>query len=284
MQTDRLVYFVYEKIDMKHLAEKIKELMAAFSRSHYEYMMFEEYGMPDFSKLSEEERLDYEMDEQERKDSLIYMAKKLRPLVQAYIEAKHLPDYYNSFLTEITPFYEKERMLRGTEDMDSELIFAYRKFLNAFDDFSITGAHKEFEILENILNSTATLLADFDIQPKSEPEVYKPMINICKTAFPDNKSCSFKFQKTAKCYNPDILIPSLERAIEFKYVKDEKELNRTMDEILADVEGYKGNPSYSVFYSVFYAVGSFCSPQRFNCMWEEKHFPDNWKGIYVQGK
>lgn len=33
---------------MKHLAEKIKELMAAFSRSHYEYMMFEEYGMPDF--------------------------------------------------------------------------------------------------------------------------------------------------------------------------------------------------------------------------------------------
>ena len=103
---------------MKHLAEKIKELMAAFSRSHYEYMMFEEYGMPDFSKLSEEERLDYEMDEQERKDSLIYMAKKLRPLVQAYIEAKHLPDYYNSFLTEITPFYEKERMLRGTEDMD----------------------------------------------------------------------------------------------------------------------------------------------------------------------
>ena len=158
MQTDRLVYFVYEKIDMKHLAEKIKELMAAFSRSHYEYMMFEEYGMPDFSKLSEEERLDYEMDEQERKDSLIYMAKKLRPLVQAYIEAKHLPDYYNSFLTEITPFYEKERMLRGTEDMDSELIFAYRKFLNAFDDFSITGAHKEFEILENILNSTAMLI------------------------------------------------------------------------------------------------------------------------------
>ena len=137
---------------MKHLAEKIKELMAAFSRSHYEYMMFEEYGMPDFSKLSEEERLDYEMDEQERKDSLIYMAKKkLRPLVQAYIEAKHLPDYYNSFLTEITPFYEKERMLRGTEDMDSELIICLiRKIFDAFDDFSITGAHKEFEILENI--------------------------------------------------------------------------------------------------------------------------------------
>lgn len=34
-----------------------------------------------------------------------------------------------------------------------------------------------------------------------------------------------------------------------------------MDEILADVEGYKGNPSYSVSYAVFYAANSICSPK-----------------------
>lgn len=271
---------------MKHLAEKIKRIMTAFDRSHYDYMMFKEYGIPDLSKLSQEECYDYEMEEQEKKESLIYMAEKLLPLVQAYIEAKHLPNYYNAFLAEITPFYEtKEKILSDTGDMDSELMYVYRKYLDAFDDFYIINARKEFDILENILNSTATLLKDFGIQPKSEPEVYKPMIKICKTAFPDNKDCShYKFHQTAKCYNPDILIPSLECAIEFKYVNDEKELNRTMDEILADVEGYKGNPSYSVFYAVFYAANSICPPQRFNCMWAEKHFPENWKGIYVQGK
>ena len=259
--------------------------MTAFDRSHYDYMMFKEYGIPDLSKLSQEERYDYEMEEQERKESLIYMAEKLLPLVQAYIEAKHLPNYYNAFLAEITPLYENKKILSATKDMDSELVYVYRKYLDAFDDFSIIGARKEFEILENILDSTATLLKDFGIQPKSEPDVYKPMIKICKTAFPDNKDCShYKFHQTAKCYNPDILIPSLECAIEFKYVNDEKELNRTMDEILADVEGYKGNPSYSVFYAVFYAANSICSPQRFNSMWAEKHFPENWKGIYVQGQ
>lgn len=52
-----------------------------------------------------------------------------------------------------------------------------------------------------------------------------------------------------------------------------------MDEILADVEGYKGNLSYSVFY----AANFICAPKRFNCMWTEKHFQENWKGIYVQG-
>lgn len=271
---------------MKHLAEKIKRIMTAFDRSHYDYMMFNEYGTPDFSKLSQEECHDYETEEQEKEESLIYMAEKLLPLVQAYIEAKHLPNYYNAFLAEITPFYEtKRKILSDTGDMDSKLMHVYRKYLDAFDDFYIIDARKEFDILENILNSTATLLKDFGIQPKSEPEVYKPMIQICKTAFPDNKDCShYKFQQTAKCYNPDILIPSLECAVEFKYVNDEKELNRTMDEILADVEGYKGNPSYSVFYAVFYAANSICSPKRFNCMWAEKHFPGNWKGIYVQGK
>lgn len=270
---------------MKHLAEKIKRIMTTFDRSHYDYMMFKEYGTPEFSNLSQEELYDYEVEEQEREEFLIYMAKKLLTLVQAYIEAKHLPNYYNAFLAEIIPFYKEGKMLSGTVDMDSELMLVYRRYLEAFDDFSIIDARKEFEILENILDSTATLLKDFGIQPKSEPEVYKPMIKICKTAFPDNKDCShYKFQKTAKCYHPDILIPSLECAIEFKYVNDEKDLNRTMDEILADAEGYKGNPSYSVFYAVFYAANSICSPKRFNCMWTEKHFPENWKGIYVQGR
>lgn len=242
--------------------------MTAFDRSHYDYMMFKEYGIPDLSKLSQEECYDYETEEQEKKESLIYMAEKLLPLVQAYIEAKHLPNYYNAFLAEITPFYEtKGKILSDIGDMDSELMHIYRKYLYAFDDFYIVDARKEFDILENILNSTATLLKDFGIQPTSEADVYKPIKNICKAAFPDNKDCShYKFLQTAKCYNPDILIPSLKCAVEFKYVNDEKELNRTMDEILADVEGYKGNPSYSVFYAVFYAANSICSPKRFNCM------------------
>lgn len=53
---------------MKHLAEKIKRIMTAFDRSHYDYMMFKEYEIPDFSKLSQEECYDYEMEEQEKKN------------------------------------------------------------------------------------------------------------------------------------------------------------------------------------------------------------------------
>lgn len=35
-------------MNMKYLTEKIKRIMAAFEHSHYDYMMFKEYGTPDF--------------------------------------------------------------------------------------------------------------------------------------------------------------------------------------------------------------------------------------------
>lgn len=66
-------------------------------------------------------------------------------------------------MTEITPFYEtKGKILSDIGDMDSELMHIYRKYLDAFDDFSVIDTRKEFDILESILNSTATLLKDFE--------------------------------------------------------------------------------------------------------------------------
>ncbi len=47
--------------------------------------------------------------------------------------------------------------------MNSKLMFAYKKYLNAFDDFYIIDVRKELDILESILNSTATLLKDFGL-------------------------------------------------------------------------------------------------------------------------
>lgn len=68
--------------------------------------------------------------------------------------------------------------------------------------------------------------------------MYKPIKNICKAAFPDNKDCShYKFLQTAKCYNPDILIPSLEFAVEFKYMYDEKRAQQDYGRDSIFVEG-----------------------------------------------
>ena len=41
---------------------------------------------------------------------------------------------------------------------------------------------------------------------------------------------------------------------------------------------------FNIFMPSFMRKIPFVYPQRLNCMWAEKHFPENWKGIYVQGK
>ena len=91
------------------------------------------------------------------------------------------------------------------------------------------------------------------------------------------------FIQTAKCYIPDILIPSLNCAIEYKYAPTLEKLTRTMDEILIDVNGYSNHDIYKLFYAVFYVKPGIIIKRRFDQIWSEKQFPDNWKGILVYG-
>lgn len=270
---------------MKYLTEKIKELMDSFNHLYYNYRMITDLGTPDPSKVSDSELKEFEIDIAEREERLSYMADRLLALVKAYIEGKKLPNFYNDFILDIEQLNGK--YLKGDEEMGSCLTDICMKYLKAFDDFGnkfYYEHHEKFEVLEHILNNTAVFLANMAIQPKKETDVYTPIKYICNSAFPDSINPKFSFQKKAKCYQPDILIPSLKCAIEYKYTKNESELNDTMDQILADEKGYSENPTYNTFYAVFYATELFCSKDRFEELWKEKKFPDNWKGIYVQAR
>jgi len=137
--------------------------------------------------------------------------------------------------------------------------------------------------LEQILASTAVIAKDLGKTPQNEKEVYESVRVVCKATFTSATFPTDSFQKTAKCYRPDILIPSLNCAVEYKYAITEKELNETIDQILIDVAGYAGHPTYKLFYAVFYVTVGACTAGRFHEIWKEKGFPDNWKGILVAG-
>lgn len=139
-------------------------------------------------------------------------------------------------------------------------------------------------ILENILKNTAQIIYEMKAQPKSEPDVYKAVKHVIKAAFPSAKDATSNFCKTAKHYKPDILVPELEVAIEYKYADSEVRLKSVVDEIHADVSGYTGDADYREFYAVFYVTEDFWGEDRFQVIWKEKKFPNNWKGYYKVGK
>ncbi len=190
------------------------------------------------------------------------------------------------------PYYkERKTILDGQYyqeigEYSSHLIGKYRHFLSLFTPFADDGyliVRTGIIYLEHILESTAVIIKDLGKQPTSETQVSNELKFVCKAVFPNAQFPNFTFQQTAKCYKPDIILPSLNCAVEYKYAQNEKVLTDTIDEILIDVKGYNDHPTIKTFYAVFYVLPGIWSKQRFDEVWKEKHFPQNWKAIFVEG-
>ena len=140
------------------------------------------------------------------------------------------------------------------------------------------------QYLERVLNNTATIISKSGTQPTSEPEVYKAVKNVLEAIFPTSKSPKSNFIKTAKEYKPDILIPELNAAVEYKYAATAEKLKATVEQIAVDVKGYTGDREYNVFYAVFYVAEDFWGEDKFKQVWKDQNFPKNWMYFYKVGK
>jgi hypothetical protein len=137
--------------------------------------------------------------------------------------------------------------------------------------------------IETILKNTATIVLQSKKIPKKETDVTNIVRPIVNAVFPTSKNASSNFLKTAKEYKPDILIPELHVAIEYKYAQDETKLKACIDSIYADFQGYTGDSDYRIFYAVFYLTKDVWGYQKFSETWRETGFPQNWKAFYVIG-
>lgn len=164
-------------------------------------------------------------------------------------------------------------------------LYSINKFLLSFEAFD-KRINKDIGLiyLENILSHTSYIIRELDIKPLNETTVYNSVKHVIKATFPDYIGLSEPFYKEAKCYKPDILIPSLNVAVEYKYATDEARLIKTIEDILIDVLGYSNHPVYKIFYAVFYVRAGVCTQQRFNILWNGYKFPEHWKPIFVNGE
>ncbi|TWC61611.1 hypothetical protein [Herbaspirillum sp. SJZ099] len=140
------------------------------------------------------------------------------------------------------------------------------------------------QYLEVILENTASIIHKMGQTPASEAEVYKAVRHILESVFPSAKTPKSNFFKTAQEYKPDILIPELSSAIEYKHANNEAKLKAVIAQISDDVKGYTGDDDYNLFYAVFYVTNDFWGKAKFEKAWEEKNFPKNWRPYYIVGK
>ncbi len=125
-------------------------------------------------------------------------------------------------------FFQSEKTIlsSGMQDFDGEvyskILVEISDYLNAFEFFSENGLEYLLKragitFLENILENTAVIINDLNLTPTSEVQVYNSVKVVCKAAFPTAIYPTTPFISIAQEYKPDILIPFLNCAIEYKY-------------------------------------------------------------------
>lgn len=233
----------------------------------------------------------------EYKREFIFLTDRVYNSCLIYFELKGVPLYIQEFKENYKALLPKDQNHELADlvysdsftDSESRITKIFKQKLYPFrafgtgDEAHLTG----LDYLEKILNSTNRVLSERGAKPTQESEVYSNVRIVVEATFSNTKA-SFPggtkvINQMAQGYIPDILIPDLQCAIEYKYAVSEKDLNTKMDQVLADVRGYDNHSIYKWFYAVFYVKTGEISIDRFNQLWQTKLFPSNWKPIFVEG-
>lgn len=271
--------------------EQIQKILYEMSSTFYEIKNRQE--ILDLTGVTERD-VKYDMHTDSLEDNFISNAKSVYKLICSYIEGKGEIEYLNHFKSSISPKLVNRaeallsRLQDGSGELYSDLLSEIWSFLNTYQYFGENNydyllKRTGITYLENILDNTAVILKDLGKIPNSEAEVYNTVKVVSKGVFPKAQYPTSPFITIAQEYKPDILLPFLNTAIEYKYARTEERLKTIIDQIFADVIGYSNHQTYKIFYAVFYVTNDFWGRKKFEEIWKEKGFPKNWIGIYVVG-
>ncbi|CAL65838.1 hypothetical protein [Christiangramia forsetii] len=268
------------KIETEFIIEKIKKTTSSIQHEFYQHWMNQNY-----SKDYYEEYPGY------TDDWLKFRIKDLYYLILSYFEAKNLNNSYETFQREFEDKIKNEldlldeALYHPESETELKIINDFYIHLNPYNDFS-TKKRIEDELLKvhSILSNTNHILKKMKVSDiQREEQVYNTVKWIIGLYFPKvRKKNQASFIQKFKYYKPDILIPELKTAIEYKYIKSEKEndIEKYIDEIKTDSINYIGDERYDNFIAAVYLKSNeLTTPQEIEACWESKDFPKNWKLI-----
>lgn len=230
----------------------------------------------------------------ELKQSFTWNLESLYLSTLAYLDERNLNHCIGIFLKmfgeDITCLKHSGEFVTGEDFREPQNVFLAKLnvFLSSFE-FTESAWEKRKRnagqiYLKRILRNTHLITARMETPPKTETEVYNAVKDTLSVIFNNSITPKSNFLKSFKEYKPDILIPELFTAVEYKYASTEEKLKSTIEQIAADVKGYTGDNDYNIFYAVFYVTTDFWGLEKFRNVWNENKFPQNWIPVYVVGK
>jgi len=145
------------------------------------------------------------------------------------------------------------------------------------------GTVAEIQRLERILLGTPKLVKDRGLEPQNEKDVRKAMYDLLIHPYPDTVR-EIPISKQSKVYKPDIGVPSLKAAVEYKFADSEKELKKALGGIYEDVGGYGGSEDWKTFFAVIYTTEPFLTQAQVDAEFKMSKVDRSWKPLLVVGR
>ncbi|WP_433630265.1 hypothetical protein [Chryseobacterium cucumeris] len=263
---------MFQTKEIEKIEKNIRKTLTSIESEHFNIMMGDNHGgfeedYPGWTKSWIEMRL-----------------KDLYILIQSYLEIRQMPLLLQSFKYELTKQFEKnihESELTNPEG-ENELVLTqlFRRYLEpfAFFDYSKIKVDENLK-LYSILQNTGFIIKNLNKPIKNESDIYQQVKWILGLYYP---SCRLRnkasFVQQFKTYNPDILIPELKTAIEYKYIDAANDnIDEFIDQIKIDATNYVNDSRFENFYAVIYIEDiSIATPESIEIAWKSKQFPNNW--------
>lgn len=226
----------------------------------------------------------YELDD--HKTWLYYGTRSLYFKICLFLELKNANAYLTMFKTKFElVIYDMQKTMKSRgglyNDSEPSMIIhdEFREFLSAFSEFDYNFLNKaETNKLRQILENTNSIIAKTKTTITNETSIYTPVKWLTEIIYPNTKSLGkARFIKKFSTYHPDILVPEISSAVEYKYIRTGDNPSTYIDQIKTDADNYEGDPEYKFFYAiVFYETKSDINPEAFKAAVNEKKFPENW--------
>lgn len=154
-----------------------------------------------------------------------------------------------------------------------------------FESLATMTAGRELSglgVFETLLRNTGRLISDRGLEPANEAQVRGEIFKVLKLAFHD-VAREIPLHKPLKVYKPDIGVPGLLAAAEYKFIDTEQEAKTAVGGIYEDMRGYSARHDWRSFYAVFYMTSDFFSQRELDTEWRLVKADLNWTPIVVQG-
>jgi len=218
---------------------------------------------------------------------LFYGTRELYYWICLFLELKSHLHYLEMFRTKFSSYIDSKSRVREVrnplyEDSEPSMVILddFREFLSAYPEFS--GFDKvHSDKLFGVLSETNGILQKTHIKPTNETSIYATVRWFLEVIYPKTKLLNkVHFFDKFTSYQPDILIPEIASAVEYKYIRSGKNTGNFLNQLKTDADNYKGDLNYSFFYAVVYFENkSELNQAAFKAGVSEKLFPDNWKII-----